>query len=57
MKVDSADKLVKISSIIHNIYGSELHKKRQLSIAYAAMLSYPAYRAAQLEPLASLRSE
>ena len=37
MKADSADKLVKISSIIHNIYGSELHKKRQLSIAYAAM--------------------
>ena len=37
MKADSAVKLVKISSVINNIYGDELHKKRQLSIAYAAM--------------------
>ena len=37
MKADSADKLIKISSVIDKIYGEELHKKRQLSIAYAAM--------------------
>jgi hypothetical protein len=33
----SADKLIKISSIINVIYGDELHKKRQLSLAHAAM--------------------
>jgi len=33
MKADSADKLVKISSVIKEIYGDDLHKKRQLSIA------------------------
>lgn len=33
----SADKLIKISSIINGIYGDELHKKRQLSLAHAAM--------------------
>ena len=33
MKADSADKLVKISSVINEIYGDDLHKKRQLSIA------------------------
>jgi hypothetical protein len=37
MKADSANKLVKISSVIKEIYGDELHKKRQLSISYAAM--------------------
>ena len=37
MKADSADKLVKISSVIKEIYDNDLHKKRQLSIAYAAM--------------------
>ena len=37
MKADSADKLVKTSSVINEIYGDDLHKKRQLSIAYAAM--------------------
>jgi transposase len=37
MKADSADKLVKISTVIKEIYGDVLHKKRQLSIAYAAM--------------------
>jgi hypothetical protein len=37
MKAESADKLVKISSVIKDIYGDDLHKKRQLSIAYAAM--------------------
>jgi hypothetical protein len=37
MKADSANKLVKISSVIKEIYGDDLHKKRQLSIAYAAM--------------------
>lgn len=37
MKTDSANKLVKISSVIKEIYGDDLHKKRQLSIAYAAM--------------------
>ena len=37
MKADSADKLVKISTVIKEIYGDDLHKKRQLSIAYAAM--------------------
>lgn len=37
MKADSANKLVKISSVINEIYGDELHKKRQQSIAFAAM--------------------
>lgn len=37
MKADSAEKLVKISSVINEIYGDDLHKKRQLSIAHAAM--------------------
>ena len=37
MKNDSANKLVKISSVIEEIYGEELHKKRQQSLAYAAM--------------------
>ena len=37
MKADSADKLVKISSVIKEIYGDDLHKKRQLSIVDAAM--------------------
>jgi hypothetical protein len=29
MKADSANKLVKISSVIKEIYGDELHKKRK----------------------------
>ena len=37
MKAESADKLVKISSVINEIYGDDLHKKRQQSIAFAAM--------------------
>lgn len=37
MKADSANKLVKIASVIEDIYGDELHKKRQLSLSYAAM--------------------
>jgi hypothetical protein len=37
MKADSANKLIKISSVINEIYGDELHKKRQQSIAFAAM--------------------
>lgn len=37
IKADSAEKLVKISTVIKEIYGDDLHKKRQLSIAYAAM--------------------
>lgn len=37
MKAESADKLVKISSVIKEIYGDDLHKKRQQSIAFAAM--------------------
>lgn len=37
MKADSADQLVKVSSVIKEIYGEELHQKRQLSIALAAM--------------------
>ena len=37
MKSDSANKLVKISSVIEEIYGDDLHKKRQQSLAYAAM--------------------
>lgn len=37
MKAESANKLVKISSIIQEIYGDELHQKRQLSLSYAAM--------------------
>ena len=34
---DSESKLIKIFSIIEEIYGDNLHKKRQQSIAYAAM--------------------
>jgi len=37
MKAESADKLVKISSVIKEIYKNELHAKRQLSLSYAAM--------------------
>lgn len=37
MKQESANKLVKISSVIEGIYGDDLHKKRQQSLAYAAM--------------------
>ncbi len=37
MEVNSAEKLVKISTVIEEIYGDKLHKKRQLSLAYAAM--------------------
>ena len=37
MKQESTNKLVKISSVIAEIYGDELHKKRQQSPAYAAM--------------------
>ena len=37
MKAASANKLVKISSVIKEIYGDDLHKKRQLSIVDAAM--------------------
>lgn len=33
----AAEKLIKATSIINEIYGKELHKKRQLSIAYTAM--------------------
>lgn len=37
MKSDSATKLLKISSVIEEIYGEDLHKKRQQSLAYVAM--------------------
>lgn len=37
MKAEATGKLVKISSIIKEIYGDELHQKRQLSLGYAAM--------------------
>lgn len=37
MKKESADKLVKIKSVIEEIYGDTLHQKRQQSFAYAAM--------------------
>ena len=37
MKSDSANKLIKVSSVIEEIYGDDLHKKRQQSLAYAAM--------------------
>lgn len=37
MKIDSANKLVKISLVIEEIYGEDLHKKRQQSLAYTAM--------------------
>lgn len=37
MKADSADKLVKISTVIKEIYKDELHQKRQLSLSHAAM--------------------
>ena len=37
MKAEATGKLVKISSIINEIYGDELHQKRQLSLGYAAM--------------------
>jgi hypothetical protein len=31
IKVDSAKKLVEVSTVIKEIYGDDLHKKRQLS--------------------------
>lgn len=37
MKSDSANKLVKITSVVEKIFGDDLHKKRQQSLAYAAM--------------------
>ena len=37
MKTESADKLVKISSVIKGIYKEKPHQKRQLSLSYAAM--------------------
>jgi len=37
MKIDSANKLIKVASVIEEIYGDDLHKKRQQSLAYAAM--------------------
>ena len=37
MYADSESKLLKIVSLIEEIYGGNLHKKRQQSIAYAAM--------------------
>lgn len=37
MYTDSESKLIKIVSLIEEIYGDNLHKKRQQSIAYAAM--------------------
>ena len=37
MKAGSANKLVKISTVINEVYGDELHQKRQLSLSYAAM--------------------
>jgi hypothetical protein len=37
MNSEAANKLIRISSVIEEIYGSELHKKRQQSLAYAAM--------------------
>lgn len=37
MKSDSANKLVKVSSVVQQIFGNDLHKKRQQSLAYAAM--------------------
>jgi hypothetical protein len=37
MKAEATGKLVKIASIIKEIYGDELHQKRQLSLGYAAM--------------------
>lgn len=37
MKAESAGKLVKIASVIEEVYGNDLHKKRQLSLSYAAM--------------------
>jgi hypothetical protein len=37
MKSDSANKLVKVYSVVQQIFGDDLHKKRQQSLAYAAM--------------------
>ena len=37
IKKDSANKLVKISTVIEEIFENNLHKKRQQSLAYAAM--------------------
>ena len=34
---ESVNKLIKILSIINGVYGEELHKKCQLSLAHAAM--------------------
>jgi hypothetical protein len=35
MKAESAEKLVKIGSVIKEVYGAKLHQKRQLSLSYA----------------------
>lgn len=37
MKSESANKLVKITSVVEKIFGDDLHKKRQQSLAFAAM--------------------
>jgi len=37
MAIDSAAHFVKIQSTLEEIYGDSLHKKRQLSLAHAAM--------------------
>jgi hypothetical protein len=37
MKSLSAENLVQVSSVIHDVFGDELHKKRQQSLAFAAM--------------------
>ena len=37
MKSESANKLVKITSVVEKIFGNDLHKKRQQSLAFAAM--------------------
>jgi hypothetical protein len=37
MKAAAADKLIKISSVVKEVYGNGLHQKRQLSLSLAAM--------------------
>jgi hypothetical protein len=38
MKSESANKLVKITSVVEKIFGDDLHKKRQPSLAFAAIV-------------------
>jgi len=40
MKAAAADKLIKISSVLKEVYGDGLHQKRQLSLSLAAIAEF-----------------